>query len=57
VIEAMSAHRPYRAALGIEAAIEEITKHRGALYDANIVDVCLDIYSAEGQKGFLEEHV
>jgi putative two-component system response regulator len=57
VIEAMSAHRPYRAAVGIEAAIEEITKHRGELYDANIVDVCLGIYQAEGQKGFLQSPV
>lgn len=54
VIEAMSAHRPYRPALGIETAIEEITKHRGTLYDAKVVDICLDIYKAEGQKGFLE---
>jgi len=53
VIEAMSAHRPYRAALGIEAAIEEITKHRGTLYDKQIVDICLGIYSDKGQKGFM----
>ncbi len=54
VIEAMSAHRPYRPALGIEVAIEEITKHRGILYDADVVDTCLSIYSTEGQKGFLQ---
>jgi putative two-component system response regulator len=54
VIEAMSAHRPYRPALGIEVAMDEITGHRGILYDAEVVDACLAIYSAEGQKGFTQ---
>ena len=53
VLEAMSAHRPYRPALGIEAAMEEITRHRGLLYDENVVDACLEIYRENGQKGFL----
>jgi len=56
VIEAMSAHRPYRAALGIQTAIEEITRNRGILYDETIVDVCLDTYKAEGQEGLLAKH-
>jgi len=54
VIEAMSAHRPYRPALGIEIAIEEIIKNRGTLYDPRVVDACLSIYHAEGQKGFMQ---
>jgi len=54
VLEAMSAHRPYRPALGIETAIDEIARHRGALYDADVAEVCLGIYQAEGQKGFLK---
>ncbi|HLZ18286.1 MAG TPA: HD domain-containing phosphohydrolase [Smithellaceae bacterium] len=54
VLEAMSSHRPYRPALGIETAIEEITKHRGILYDADVVDACLCIYNQEGQKGFMQ---
>ncbi len=53
VLEAMSAHRPYRPALGIEAAMEEVTRHRGLLYDENVVDACLEIYRENGQKGFL----
>jgi putative two-component system response regulator len=57
VIEAMSSHRPYRAALGIEAAIEEITKNRGILYDADIVDVCLEIYRTEGLQGFFADQM
>ncbi|KAF0158100.1 MAG: putative response regulator [Syntrophaceae bacterium] len=41
VLEAMSAHRPYRPALGMEAAMDEIVKNRGVLYDPNVVDACL----------------
>ncbi len=52
VIEAMSAHRPYRPALGIEAAMEEITIHRGILYDPQVVDACIAIYQ-ENPKEFL----
>ncbi|WP_292593872.1 HD domain-containing phosphohydrolase [Mesotoga sp. UBA5847] len=43
VVEAMSSHRPYRAALGFEAAIEEIKKNAGVLYDAKIVQICTSI--------------
>ncbi len=53
VLEAMSAHRPYRPALGIEAAMDEITRHRGTLYDADVVDACLGICWADIQKEFL----
>jgi putative nucleotidyltransferase with HDIG domain len=38
VIEAMSSHRPYRAALGMDAALDEITRHSGQLYDPEVVD-------------------
>ncbi|MGD9163982.1 MAG: HD domain-containing protein, partial [Chromatiales bacterium] len=44
VVEAMITHRPYRAALGIEAAMEEITRHRGELYDPDVVDACLSLF-------------
>ena len=54
VIEAMSSHRPYRPAMGIDAAIAEIAGCRGVLYDPAVVDACLDIYKGEGQKGFLQ---
>ena len=52
VIEAMSSHRPYRPAMDIEMALEEIAKFRDILYDASVVDACLNIYKAEGPKGF-----
>jgi HD-GYP domain-containing protein (c-di-GMP phosphodiesterase class II) len=44
VIEAMCSHRPYRPALGIEKALEEIEKKRGVLYDPEVVDNCLLLY-------------
>jgi putative nucleotidyltransferase with HDIG domain len=43
VFEAMSSHRPYRAALGFDAALEEINKNAGKLYDTEIVRVCTSI--------------
>lgn len=52
VIEAMSSHRPYRPAMDIEMALEEIAKYRDILYDASVVDTCLNIYKTEGPKGF-----
>ncbi|WP_051261829.1 HD domain-containing phosphohydrolase [Desulfovibrio inopinatus] len=45
VVEAMSSHRPYRAALGLHVALDEITKNRGNLYDADIVDACLHLFN------------
>ena len=43
-VEAMSSHRPYRPGLGIEAALAEITKNRGVLYDAAVVDACVKLF-------------
>jgi putative nucleotidyltransferase with HDIG domain len=43
VIEAMSSHRPYRAALGLDEALEEIRKNRGISFDPVVVDACLDL--------------
>ena len=44
VVEAMSSHRPYRAALGIDAALEEITRQRGIGFDSQVVDACLTLF-------------
>jgi HD-GYP domain-containing protein (c-di-GMP phosphodiesterase class II) len=46
VIEAMASHRPYRPALGIDKALEEISKNRGRIYDADVVDACLGLFSS-----------
>lgn len=50
VMEAMSSHRPYRPALGIDAALEEISKNKGILYDAEVVNVCLNLFKKKGFK-------
>ena len=44
VVEAMASHRPYRPALGIEAALEEIEKNKSALYDPDVVSACLKLF-------------
>lgn len=44
VVEAMSSHRPYRPGLGLEAALGEVTKHRGVQYDPVIVDSCIKLF-------------
>ena len=43
--EAMASHRPYRPALGVDMALEEITRHKGTLYDSIVVDTCLQLFS------------
>jgi hypothetical protein len=44
VVEAMSSHRPYRPALGIGAALDEITQKRGILFEREVVDACLRLF-------------
>ncbi len=50
VVEAMSSHRPYRPALGIDKALEEITQNKGILYDSEVVDVCIKLFKEKGFK-------
>jgi len=45
VVEAMSSHRPYRPARGLDEALEEISQNRGVLYDADVVDACLKLFA------------
>jgi len=47
VVEAMSSHRPYRPALGLEAALGEISKNKGVLYDPDVADICQRLFEAE----------
>jgi len=44
VVEAMSSHRPYRASLGMEAALDEIRQNSGRLYDRRVVEACLELF-------------
>ncbi|KAF0158816.1 MAG: HD-GYP domain-containing protein [Syntrophaceae bacterium] len=50
VVEAMATHRPYRSSLGLDAALEEITRNKGLLYDTDAVDACLRIFKEKGYK-------
>lgn len=43
VVEAMASHRPYRPALGMERALDEIRDH-GNQYDHDVVHACVDLY-------------
>ena len=48
VVEAMSSHRPYRPAIGIEPALEEIERGRGVRFDERAADACLELFRDEG---------
>lgn len=48
VVESMASHRPYRASLGIEAALNEIERNRGILYDSQVVDACCKLFRERG---------
>jgi len=43
VIEAMASHRPYRAALGIDKALQEVSEKKGARYDRDVVDASIQV--------------
>ncbi len=46
--DTMSSHRPYRPALGIDAALEEISKNKGIFYDPEVVDICIRLVREKG---------
>ena len=48
VVEAMASHRPYRASLGIKAALEEIEQNKGILFDNDVVNACLKLFREKG---------
>ena len=48
VVEAMASFRPYRAALGMDKALEEISLNGGVLYDPEVVDACLKLFTEKG---------
>ena len=47
VVEAMASHRPYRPALGIDKALDEISQNRGVLYDNKVVNMCLKLFNGK----------
>lgn len=48
VVEAISSHRPYRPALGLDVALEELERHRGTIYDERVVAACLGLFRERG---------
>lgn len=50
VVEAISTHRPYRAALGTNVALKKILEKRRTYYDPDVVDACLRVFSEKGFK-------
>ena len=48
VVEAISSRRPYRESKGIGQALKEISENRGILYDPDVVEVCLKLFSEKG---------
>jgi HD-GYP domain-containing protein (c-di-GMP phosphodiesterase class II) len=48
VVEAMASHRPYRPSLGIQRALEEITRQKGSRYDPDAVAACVALAGREG---------
>lgn len=49
-VEAMASHRPYRPALGVDKALLEILQKKGILYDSEVVDACLKLFTERGFK-------
>ncbi|MBO8161464.1 MAG: HD domain-containing protein [Thermosipho sp. (in: Bacteria)] len=47
VVEAMSSHRPYRPSLGIEKALDVITKGKGKLFDPEVVNACISLFKED----------
>ncbi len=50
VVEAMSSHRPYRPALRIDEALEEIQQNKDTLYDGEVVEACSRLFTEKGFK-------
>lgn len=48
VVEAMASYRPYRPALGVDQALEEIVRYKGARFEPRVVDACLKLFSEKG---------
>ncbi len=56
VLEAMCSHRPYRASLGLALTLEELSRNKGILYDAAVVEVGLQLYAPDRSAPTAETH-
>lgn len=50
VVEAMASYRPYRPAIGIKKALDEISSKAGTLYDKNVADACVYLFKNKQYK-------
>lgn len=50
VVEAMASHRPYRVAMGIDQALEEILRNSGRFYDSQVVFTCIELFKKKNFK-------
>ena len=48
VVEAIASHRPYRTAVGIDVALDEIDSKSGTLYDPEVAEACLELFETDG---------
>jgi len=48
IVESMMSHRPYRPALGIDAALKQIEKDKGILFDTEVVNACVKLFREQG---------
>ncbi|MCL5025759.1 MAG: HD domain-containing protein [Chloroflexi bacterium] len=51
VVEAMASHRPYRPAMGVDKALEELSKNVGVLYDPDVACACAKVFTKIGLWG------
>lgn len=47
-MEAMLSHRPFRRQLGLEQALAQLKQYRGSVYDSQVVDACLTLFTEHG---------
>lgn len=50
IVEAMASHRPYRPALGVDKALEEISQNKGILYDPCAAEACSKVFAEKGYR-------
>jgi putative nucleotidyltransferase with HDIG domain len=50
VVEAIASQRSYRKALGLEGALKEVTRYKNLLYDIDVVDACVRLFTEKGFK-------
>lgn len=47
VVESISSHRPYRPALGLDSALFEIKEKQGVLYDTEVVNAVIELFTKD----------